>query len=208
MFSHLIPPPLACLVIVSFMLGVSFAGNPEILNITIAPFLLILSASFITLGQIHTYERDAASGVLLFLVGNSAHLLSYIMGKLGRDALRLIIPLTLCATLLLGCIQPLISISMLILFAMIHTITCLSTLALTHLLSCFSIRSDQNSLLSLFIIWPLLVPTLILSLTTLQESDTLASSMDTICLNFGLLMLTFGGVLLIIPHLLTSAFDE
>lgn len=200
-------PVLASLGIVSFLWFLSFSHDKNILITTVGPFLLILCTSFVVLSQIQTYHREKTSGVLLFLIGNAIALHVYVRRIFVWNAIFLITPLTFLGVLFYSfCMQEIVLSHYLAIGISLY-ISMLTTLLFTHLLSAFSLSRKISPLFSLFLIWPFLIPTLILSLTTFQAL-TLYESIDTICLNLGFFLLTCGLVYSFVPRLLKTIFDD
>lgn len=178
----------------------------EVLHKTFPSFLLILSQTFIILCFTRIYKDDFESGVLLFLLGNRGSMVRYTLLKMVDVYIKSILPLvflTCCMFYATGT-----QLEQLYFFGASQLILSTITFLFTQVMGALTLRPSQNDIQSLIIVYPFLVPSLILALSALNSQAFFYERLEVIYLNFGILMLTFGIVLLVIPRLLVLTFDD
>lgn len=129
-------------------------------------FLLVLGVTFVLLSHVHTYKDDYLSGRLTFITSNQVPVIDYCLKKFSSDWCGYVVPLSL-----LSWGFPIFSSHTLqIVFLM--TILCMLTLALlfAHLISTLSLAQDTLPLFSFVLVWPFLIPPLLLCLTLLNNA--------------------------------------
>ncbi len=200
--------PLACLSTISLVWSIGFAFDSALLDSTLAPFLIIFSMCIITLSHTRTFADSMKSGILLFIIANPIEIRRYFFHKTLACFVYGVLPLTfLSSVLILFFKNGGDTLHYFLHFFMTHFLSCASTLCLTLLLSALMTQYKHPQLQGLFLVWPLLIPSLILSLITLRQEPH-CDSLSTIYLNLALFMVYLGTTMLLTPFLLLSSVDE
>ncbi len=197
--------PLASLMLLSFLWSMSFSKEMMLSKALFPGFLCLFSVSLLILSLISLYGSDVKNGFLMLLVGNKASLQRYVFSHYIASVVYGIVPMTILCTGIFALSQQ-GTYSSIVIFFLSHLSSCLVTLSLTHILSALSAHEEKRGVHSLFLLWPFLVPSLLLSLAAMS-SETLTSAVYIILLNFSLVFIFFGAMLLLTPYLLETLFD-
>ena len=197
---------LAFILVLFFTLSTAFAHHPDKAFI-LPTFLFMLLQLTLILSFSKTFDILKEEGILCLYISLGHSTLQKVIHQkmLGEIFLTSLFYAFFSACLLF--LWGNSGISNTFFWGVSYFIVSLTTLSLTFLMASLRLSHNQGSFLSLFLIFPLLFPTLLLSLISFDAYSVGSPYHDYFYLNFSLSLVTLGLSFALTPKLIAQAYQ-
>lgn len=190
-----------------FTLASTFAFHPD-KQIILPTFLLLLLQLTLILAFSHTFDALKENGILaIYLSIGDGALARVVYQKILLELTAIIPAYSLFAAALLY-VWADISWQESLFWLVLFVVNTLTTMGLTYLAAALKLSHQQGSFMSLFLIFPFLFPSLLLSLLAFESFQNGQTYLDYFYLNFSLSLVTLGLSFALTPKLIAQAYHS